>query len=100
MRGIIDGDGTFGFPSNCPGSIYFRIVSASEKFVDWCIWALRILGMRNINKIQINDSFWEINSAQSYNIEILVHSIYRGSFGMSRKRNILLKNYDIRNCAT
>ena len=27
MRGIIDGDGTFGFPSNSDESIYFRIIS-------------------------------------------------------------------------
>ena len=96
LRGIIDGDGTLGFPSNKPGSIYFRITSASEDFIDWCNYSLRILGMRNIKKREIYDGFWEINSAQPYNIEILMHSIYRDDFGMSRKRNKLIENYMLR----
>lgn len=96
LRGIIDGDGTLGFPSNKPGSIYFRIISASEDFIDWCNYSLRILGMRNIKKREIYDGFWEINSAQPYNIEILMHSIYRDDFGMSRKRNKLIENYMLR----
>lgn len=96
LRGIIDGDGTLGFPSNHVGSIYFRITSASEKFIDWCIWALKVLGMRNINKRNISENFWEINSAQAHNVEILVHSIYAEEFGMTRKRNKLLENYLLR----
>jgi hypothetical protein len=96
LRGIIDGDGTLGFPSNHVGSIYFRITSASEKFIDWCIWALKVLGMRNINKRNISENFWEINSAQAHNVEILVHSIYAEEFGMTRKRNKLLENYSLR----
>ena len=96
IRGIIDGDGTFGFPSNNNKSIYFRIVSASEAFIDWCIYSLRILGMRNINKLQTRENFWELNTAQSYNIEILVNSIYRGDFGMSRKKNKLIEHYLLR----
>lgn len=96
LRGIIDGDGTLGFPSNHVGSIYFRITSASEKFIDWCIWALKVLGMRNINKRNISENFWEINSAQAHNVEILVHSIYAEELGMNRKRNKLLENYLLR----
>ena len=96
LRGIIDGDGTLGFPSNHVGSIYFRITSASEKFIDWCIWALKVIGMRNINKRNISESFWEINSAQAHNVEILVHSIYAEELGMNRKRNKLLENYLLR----
>ena len=96
LRGVIDGDGTLGFPSNHVGSIYFRIISASEKFIDWCIWALKVLGMRNINKRNISENLWEINSAQAHNIEILVHSIYAEELGMSRKRNKLLENYILR----
>lgn len=96
LRGIIDGDGTLGFPSNKPGSIYFRIASASETFIDWCNYSLRILGMRNIRKREIHEGFWEINSAQPYNVEILMYSIYRDDFGMSRKRNKLIENYMLR----
>ena len=99
LRGIIDGDGTFGFPSNNENSVYFRIVSASEDFIDWCIHSLNILGMRNINKRMCTDSMWELNTAQHSNISILVNSIYQGQFGMNRKREKLLTVFNKRfNC--
>lgn len=94
LRGIIDGDGTLGFPSNNLSSMYFRIISASEKFIDWCIWALNVIGMRDINKRKINDVLWELNSAKPTNIAILANSIYRGNFGMSRKHNLIQNHFN------
>lgn len=94
LRGIIDGDGTLGFPSNNLSSMYFRIISASEDFIDWCIWALNVLGMRDINKRKINNILWELNSARPSNIAILTNSIYRGNFGMSRKYNLIHNHFN------
>lgn len=94
LRGIIDGDGTLGFPSNNSSSMYFRIISASENFIDWCIWALNVIGMRDINKRKINDVLWELNSAKPTNIAILANSIYRGNFGMSRKYNLIQNHFN------
>lgn len=94
LRGIIDGDGTLGFPSNNLSSMYFRIISASEKFIDWCIWALNVIGMRDVNKRKINDVLWELNSAKPTNIAILANSIYRGNFGMSRKHNLIQNHFN------
>lgn len=95
MRGIIDGDGTFGFPSNSDESIYFRIISASEDFLIWCKDSLEILGMRNIriNKIKSRENFYELYSGIKSNIDILVNTIYKDSFGMSRKRDLILSKY-------
>ena len=92
LRGIIDGDGTLGFPSNCAKSMYFRIVSGSEAFIDWCIWALEILGMKDLRKRAIDKTMWEVNSAQASNIAILNFSIYPGEMGMKRKSQ-LIKNH-------
>lgn len=94
MRGIIDGDGTLGFPSSHPSTMYFRIVSASEAFIDWCIWALEVLGMRQLRKRKITDTLWELNSAKPENISILALSIYRGSFGLTRK-SLRIQNHFI-----
>lgn len=94
LRGIIDGDGTLGFPSNSISSMYFRIISASEKFIDWCIWALNVLGMRDIHKRKVNEILWELNTAKPSNIAILANSIYRGNFGMSRKYNLIQNHFN------
>lgn len=94
LRGIIDGDGTLGFPSNSTSSMYFRIISASEKFIDWCIWALNVLGMRDIHKRKVNEVLWELNTAKPSNIAILTNPIYRGNFGMSRKYNLIHNHFN------
>jgi hypothetical protein len=90
VQGIIDGDGTLGFPSNKPSSMYFRIVSASEKFIDWCIWALEILGMKDIRK-RFTGLLWECNSAKPDNL-LALRNIYEPNLGMQRK-GILISNH-------
>ena len=93
LRGIIDGDGTLGFPSNAPASMYFRIVSASEDFIDWCIWALEILGMTDLRKRKATESIWEVNTCQPCNIAILATAIYAEKMGMKRKRDKIRNHF-------
>lgn len=94
LRGIIDGDGTLGFPSNSQKSMYFRILSASEAFIDWCILALRILGMENIKKRPIKNSMWELTSGHPKNIAILANTIYANKYGLVRKRELIISHYN------
>lgn len=93
LRGIIDGDGTLGFPSN-NNSMYFRIVSASETFIDWCIEALEILGMSNLRKHFTTTQMWEVNSAAPQNLAILAFCIYQDDMGMSRKANKIKNHFN------
>ena len=67
----------------------------SEDFLIWCKNSLEILGMRNIriNKIKSRDNFYELYSGVKNNIDILVNTIYKDSFGMSRKRDLILSKY-------
>lgn len=96
LRGIFDGSGTFGFPSNNDGSIYFRIQSNNRAFIAWCKFMLEVLGMRNLcENINVAGEY-EIYSAQRYNIEILLNSIYQGDFGCKFKKDRLLNVYDNR----
>lgn len=93
MRGIFDSSGTFGFPSNNAGSIFFKISSKNKEYIDWCFLSLNILGMRNIcRNINANGEF-EIYSAQRSNIEILVNSIYSSKIGCNFKKEKILKVY-------
>lgn len=94
MKGIIDGDGTLGVWEKQPERIYFRIASASESFIDWCIWALEVLGMRNLNKRQIDTHFWEVNSGRKENIRILSQCIYSQPIGMMRKYNKIHNHFN------
>lgn len=94
LRGIIDGDGTLGFPTNSPSTMYFRILSASEEFIDWCIWALNVIGMRDLHKRRLTDTLMCIDTAKPTNIAILANSIYRGNFGMSRKHNLIHNHFN------
>lgn len=92
IRGIIDGDGTFGF--NKYGG-YFRIISASEDFLVWCQKALHSIGMEGviINRIKSRDCLFELYSGKSSNMDILVEKVYKEPFGMSLKRDRLFSNY-------
>lgn len=92
VRGIIDGDGTLGFPSNNPQSMYFRITSASKEFIDWCEWALHILGMENLRTRKAADKLWELNSGRPENIRVL-RTIYAKPFGMNRKYKKIWNHY-------
>ena len=51
--------------------------------------------MRNIriNKIKSRENFYELYSDVKSNIDILVNTIYKYSFGMSRKRDLILSKY-------
>lgn len=93
VRGIIDGDGTLGVPTNVTGSIYFRIVSASKDFLLWCIWALQILGMRDIKPPRFNGNIWEITSGKPENIAILASTIYGSKYGLQRKAEKIRKHF-------
>lgn len=94
LRGIFDSSGTFGFPSNNAGSIFFMIRSKNLKYIEWCEWALSVLGMRNICR-NINSLMeYELYSAQKYNIEILMNSIYQGNIGCKFKKERLLNVYN------
>lgn len=94
VRGIIDGDGTLGFPSNSDKSMYFRIVSASEDFIDWCILALRILGMENLRKKLLASKMWEVTSGHPKNLAILANTIYASNYGLVRKRKLIISHYN------
>lgn len=96
MRGIFDSSGTFGFPSNKSGSIYFRIQSSNRLFIYWCKFMLEVLGMRNLCENVNIAGEYEIYSAQNYNIEILLNSIYQSDFGCKFKKDRLLNVYNIR----
>lgn len=90
IRGVIDGDGTFGFPSNSPTNPYCRIVEKVPDLLiqvqEWC----EILGMRNIKLDQRNNQYHlYIGGAQ--NMNIIKASIYTHPFGMTRKRKLLLE---------
>jgi hypothetical protein len=87
LRGIIDGDGTLGFPSNYESTMYFRIVSASKDFILWCKWALEVLGMTELKTRSISKDYFELYSAKPANLAILALSIYKGTMGMERKAN-------------
>lgn len=96
LRGIFDSSGTFGFPSNSNGSIYFRIQSNNRAFIAWCKFMLEVLGMRNLcENINVAGEY-EIYSAQKYNIEILLNSIYQGDFGCKFKKDRLINVYNNR----
>lgn len=92
IRGIIDGDGTFGFSKH---GGYFRIISASEDFLVWCQKALHSIGMEGvlINKIKSRECFFELYSGKSSNMDILVEKVYKEPFGMALKRDRLFSNY-------
>lgn len=92
LRGIIDGDGTFGFHKK---SMYFRVISASEDFLIWCKWAFEYIGMTDvkINRIKSRECFFELYSGKRENIKVLIEKIYHEPFGMALKRGRLLKNY-------
>lgn len=92
IRGIIDGDGTFGFPSNSKKSIYFRIISMSKDFIDWCEWALELLGMRGLKINQCKGGLWRLESGQPENILILLYTVYKHPMGLERKRQKLLEH--------
>lgn len=96
MRGIFDSSGTFGFPSNKSGSIYFRIQSSNRLFIYWCKFMLEVLGMRNLCENVNIAGEYEIYSAQNYNIEILLNSVYQSDFGCKFKKDRLLNVYNIR----
>lgn len=90
LRGIIDGDGTFGFPSNSPENPYCRIV---EKVPDLLVQAkewFEILGMRNLEICAVSGQA-HLYIGGTNNMNIIRSSIYRDSFGMTRKRNLVLR---------
>lgn len=94
LRGIFDSSGTFGFPSNSDGSIFFMIRSKNLKYIEWCEWALSVLGMRNICRNINSLGEYELYSAQKYNIDILMNSIYQGNIGCKFKKERLLNVYN------
>ena len=96
LRGIFDGAGTFGFPSNNPGSIYFKLESSNKGYIDFSVHLLNILGMRNISTNINSYNKHQITSGQNSNIEILLNSIYFSDFECDFKKKRLLKHYNIR----
>lgn len=92
IRGIIDGDGTVSPTSY--GGAQFRIVSMSEKFIDWLIYILENrLFMIDIHKSQSETGIWVLETSNQYNILKLISLVYNKPFGMSRKYKILRKTF-------
>jgi len=93
LRGIIDGDGTFGFPSNCPGTAYCRIVSASEFFLEQILKWFLILGFENLKVKPVSGQvdLWQIEICGFENLQLVKYCIYKNPYGLKRKRNKLLE---------
>jgi len=90
VRGIIDGDGTFGFPSNIKGTSYCQICSASENFLRQVQVYLEILGLININ-LHKKGEYYFLETGEKKNMRILEYCVYREDYGMTRKRQALIE---------
>lgn len=91
IRGVIDGDGTFGFPSNVPGTAYCRIVSKSEHFLCQVATWLAILGFEKVKVKPLShaNEMHQIEICGKDNMKLMKYSIYRRDYGMKKKRQKL-----------
>lgn len=96
LKGVLDSSGTFGFPSNCDKSVYFRIISYSKCFIDYLLYSFGLLGMRNLNYriADVSRLMYEINSAEPINIFILLNSVCRNGIGPDFKVKRLINFFD------
>ncbi len=92
LRGVIDGDGTFGFPSNAPGTAYCRIFSASLSFLDQLALFFRILSFERV-KVHPANEYWCLELCGADNMAKMVGLIYEHPLGMARKRQKLLEKF-------
>lgn len=89
VRGIIDGDGTIGFPTNSKDSAYFRIVTKSENFAKQLCLFLEVLSFERI-RLHYRSDIFQIEVSGRDNIQKLAMIVYAHPLGMARKRKRLL----------
>ncbi len=91
LRGIIDGDGTFGFPSNSPGTAYLRIVGADENFFIIIKDFFEIIGCDRIviRKLKQKNILYGLEICGKQNMKVIESVVYREDFGMKYKRKCL-----------
>lgn len=89
IRGIIDGDGWI----RKDGKEFF-ICSMSKDFILWCKKVLENhFKFVPLNLKQGSNNIWYLRSSDERNMMLLYAHIYYDQFGMSRKRNKLLKRF-------
>lgn len=89
IRGIIDGDGWI----RKDGKEFF-ICSMSLDFMTWCKDVLeKYYKLFSLNLIQGDKGIYNLRSSEDRNMFLLYAHFYYFEFGMSRKRNILVKRF-------